>query len=481
MARPGGSPGGKDRGTDRAARNAAGAGSLLASRATHYTVEKVAAKLGKAKHEIWLMVLYGGLKAEVIDGQRMFSKQAIDDRLRGKKSPTSDTDKTTATQAEWSRPARTQPESSEGRPAQPSASLEGATTRTSDGYYSAEETAEKLGKDPDDIWEMVCGNQLPVFRINGEGMFPKQAVESLLNKGEDLTPPQEVSSRISPEDETSGPQESAGIRELHVKGYYYTPQTPQQAASLLGTNDAAEQTGEALSEAAEHEPASSGRSRMRKPMTEAALEREGLAGRINSAYEHLETTHRDSVNAAEALAAYERRAKVENAEILLEARNERSMNIYLAGILDTPQYLELSEKKTRTKLAHYEARVEVERLELLVRLLEVTVSEQQRLGAELKRSRPEASTTQNGLENEEVSLEEVAERIRRLPLKKETLPPNISAIRRSYARAYEPWSEQEDRWLAHHARVPGTSAKALCEAFQRHPGSINSRLKKLGI
>ncbi len=78
-------------------------------------------------------------------------------------------------------------------------------------------------------------------------------------------------------------------------------------------------------------------------------------------------------------------------------------------------------------------------------------------------------------------LEEVAERIRRLPLKKETLPPNISAARQTYAKAYEPWSELEDLWLARYARLPGISVKVLCEAFQRQPGSIKSRLKKLGI
>ncbi len=113
--------------------------------------------------------------------------------------------------------------------------------------------------------------------------------------------------------------------------------------------------------------------------------------------------------------------------------------------------------------------------------------EQQRLGAEAKQAGPEVTTARNGLEDEEVSheevsLEEVAHRIRGLPLKRETLPSNIdSALRRSYARAYEPWSEQEDFWLAHHAKVPGISVDVLCEAFQRHPGSIKSRLKRLGI
>jgi uncharacterized protein YfdQ (DUF2303 family) len=96
-----------------------------------------------------------------------------------------------------------------------------------------------------------------------------------------------------------------------------------------------------------------------------------LATGIDTAYARLGTAHRQLVAATEALSNYERRAKVENADILLEAKNERTATLYLDGILDTPEHTDLSAAKTQAELAHYEARLEIQRLELLVRLLEV--------------------------------------------------------------------------------------------------------------
>lgn len=102
------------------------------------------------------------------------------------------------------------------------------------------------------------------------------------------------------------------------------------------------------------------------------LDAEGLAGEISRAYERLVGTRRGLVAATEALSDHERRAKVENADTLLEAKNERTASLYLDGILDTPEHAELVSTKRGAELAHYEARLEVERLELLVRLLEAT-------------------------------------------------------------------------------------------------------------
>ena len=95
-----------------------------------------------------------------------------------------------------------------------------------------------------------------------------------------------------------------------------------------------------------------------------------LAGEISAAYERLAATRRELVSATDALSDHERRAKVENADTLLEAKNERTASLYLEGILDTPEHAELVSTKRRAELAHYEARLEVERLELFVRLLE---------------------------------------------------------------------------------------------------------------
>lgn len=107
-------------------------------------------------------------------------------------------------------------------------------------------------------------------------------------------------------------------------------------------------------------------------MTGAVPEIGELAAEISRAHERLVATYRAVVAAREAVARYEKRARIDNADALLEARNERSMSLYLEGVLDTPEYAELSAAKTAAELEHYEARSEVDRLELTVRLLEAT-------------------------------------------------------------------------------------------------------------
>ena len=107
-------------------------------------------------------------------------------------------------------------------------------------------------------------------------------------------------------------------------------------------------------------------------MDGSRLEAEVLAGEVSRAYERLAVTRRELVGATGALSEHERRAKLENADTLLEAKNERTASLYLEGLLDTPEYAELSSAKRRAELEHYEARLEVERLELLVRLLEAS-------------------------------------------------------------------------------------------------------------
>lgn len=97
-----------------------------------------------------------------------------------------------------------------------------------------------------------------------------------------------------------------------------------------------------------------------------------MTGEISRAYERLAVTRRGLVAATDALSDHERRAKVDNADTLLEAKNERTASLYLDGILDTSEHAELVSARRGAELAHYEARLEVERLELLVRLLEAT-------------------------------------------------------------------------------------------------------------
>lgn len=107
-------------------------------------------------------------------------------------------------------------------------------------------------------------------------------------------------------------------------------------------------------------------------MDDGRLDAGRMAGEISRAHERLAATRRELVEATGELSEHERRAKIENADTLLEAKNERTASLYLEGILDTPEHADLSSAKRRAELAHYEARVEVERLELLVRLLEAS-------------------------------------------------------------------------------------------------------------
>lgn len=57
---------------------------------------------------------------------------------------------------------------------------------------------------------------------------------------------------------------------------------------------------------------------------------------------------------------------------------------------------------------------------------------------------------------------------------------DLEEIRKEHPRAYEKWSEDEDDQLyALHAT--GETIANLAEHFQRKPGAIKSRLKKLGL
>lgn len=57
---------------------------------------------------------------------------------------------------------------------------------------------------------------------------------------------------------------------------------------------------------------------------------------------------------------------------------------------------------------------------------------------------------------------------------------HLEAIRRQYPRAYENWTDDEDtRLKVEHGK--GLSIKLLSEMFQRQPGAIRSRLRKLDI
>lgn len=96
---------------------------------------------------------------------------------------------------------------------------------------------------------------------------------------------------------------------------------------------------------------------------------EKLMGEIDEAYRELSAAVEGLAEADRELSEFVRRTRLENAEALLEAKNERTANLYLEGMLDTNEYRALSEVKDRAELDHGHARREVERLHLIVRLL----------------------------------------------------------------------------------------------------------------
>ena len=92
-------------------------------------------------------------------------------------------------------------------------------------------------------------------------------------------------------------------------------------------------------------------------------------GEINEAYGKLSDAAEALARADRELSEYVGRVRLDNAEALLEAKNERTANLYLEGMLDTDEHRALREAKDRAELDHGHARREVERLHLLVRLL----------------------------------------------------------------------------------------------------------------
>ena len=100
------------------------------------------------------------------------------------------------------------------------------------------------------------------------------------------------------------------------------------------------------------------------PMTNDALIEE-----INSAYRRLNAATEDLASADRALAAQVRRVRLDNAEAILGAKNERTASLYLDGLLDTNEHRRLEDIRAKADLDHQHARREVERLHLIVRLL----------------------------------------------------------------------------------------------------------------
>ena len=107
-----------------------------------------------------------------------------------------------------------------------------------------------------------------------------------------------------------------------------------------------------------------------------AMTNDALIEEINAAYRLLGAAAEHLARADRELAEHVRRVRLENAEAILEAKNERTASLYLDGLLDTDDYRRLEAARARLELDHRHARREVERLHLIVRLVDATGGDQ---------------------------------------------------------------------------------------------------------
>jgi hypothetical protein len=94
-----------------------------------------------------------------------------------------------------------------------------------------------------------------------------------------------------------------------------------------------------------------------------------LIEEIDTAYRRLSAATEGLARAERELAGHVRQVRLDNAEAILEAKNERTANLYLDGLLDTDEHRGLEDARSRAELDLQHAKREVERLHLIVRLL----------------------------------------------------------------------------------------------------------------
>jgi hypothetical protein len=99
------------------------------------------------------------------------------------------------------------------------------------------------------------------------------------------------------------------------------------------------------------------------------ISNQALIEEINEAYRRLRVAAEDLARADRSLVEHVRRIRLDNAEAILEAKNERTVSLYLDGLLDTDEHRRLEDDRAKAELDHQHARREVERLHLIVRLL----------------------------------------------------------------------------------------------------------------
>src|SRR5215210_3932976 len=112
------------------------------------------------------------------------------------------------------------------------------------------------------------------------------------------------------------------------------------------------------------------RGRAETPMTNDALIEE-----IDTAYCRLNAATEDLASANRELTEHVWKVRLDNAEAILEARNERTAKLYLDGLLDTEEHRRLETNRAKAELDHQHAKREVDRLHLIVLLLGTQASE----------------------------------------------------------------------------------------------------------
>lgn len=84
------------------------------------------------------------------------------------------------------------------------------------------------------------------------------------------------------------------------------------------------------------------------------------------------------------------------------------------------------------------------------------------------------------LQNEIGNSSDILQCIQPAKSKQKQVPQYILELRKLYPNAYKPWSEEDDKLLAE-MHKEGKTVKYLSTFFQRNPGGIRSRLRKLGV
>jgi hypothetical protein len=100
-----------------------------------------------------------------------------------------------------------------------------------------------------------------------------------------------------------------------------------------------------------------------------------LIEEINTSYRRLGAAADNLARADRELTEHVRRVRLDNAETILEARNERTASLYLDGLLDTEVHRHLEDDRASAELDLQHARREVERLHLIVKLLATHANE----------------------------------------------------------------------------------------------------------